>query len=40
MPNHRTTDRKALKYPARYTYRVATHNDRIESLENGEVTFR
>jgi Putative transposase/Transposase zinc-binding domain len=31
---------QSLKYLARYTYRVAISNDRIESLENGEVTFR
>ena len=31
---------QALKYLARYTYRVAISNERIESLEDGEVTFR
>ncbi len=31
---------QALKYLARYTYRVAISNDRIESLEDGQVTFR
>lgn len=31
---------QSLKYLARYTYRVAISNDRIESLENGQVTFR
>ena len=30
----------ALKYLARYTYRVAIANNRLESLENGRVTFR
>jgi hypothetical protein len=29
-----------LKYLARYTYRVAISNDRIESLTDGQVTFR
>jgi hypothetical protein len=31
---------QALKYLARYTYRVAISNERIESLENDQVTFR
>jgi hypothetical protein len=31
---------QALKYLARYTYRVAISNDRIESLADGQVTFR
>jgi hypothetical protein len=31
---------QVLKYLARYTYRVAISNDRIESIENGQVTFR
>jgi predicted RNA-binding Zn-ribbon protein involved in translation (DUF1610 family) len=31
---------QALKYLARYTCRVAISNDRIESLANGQVTFR
>jgi hypothetical protein len=31
---------QALKYLARYTYRVAISNERIESLEGGHVTFR
>jgi hypothetical protein len=31
---------QALKYLARYTYRVAISNDRIESLVDGQVTFR
>jgi predicted RNA-binding Zn-ribbon protein involved in translation (DUF1610 family) len=31
---------QALKYLARYTYRVAISNERIESLENDRVTFR
>jgi hypothetical protein len=31
---------QSLKYLARYTYRVAISNDRIESLEGGQVTFR
>jgi hypothetical protein len=31
---------QALKYLARYTYRVAISNDRIESLAEGQVTFR
>ena len=31
---------QALKYLARYTYRVAISNDRIESLTDGQVTFR
>jgi hypothetical protein len=31
---------KLLEYLARYTYRVAITNDRIESYENGRVTFR
>jgi hypothetical protein len=31
---------QSLKYLARYTYRVAISNDRIESLEDGQVTFR
>ncbi|MFN0054692.1 MAG: transposase, partial [Planctomycetales bacterium] len=31
---------RMLKYLARYTYRVAIANDRIESIENGQVTFR
>jgi putative transposase/transposase-like zinc-binding protein len=31
---------QALKYLARYTYRVAISNERIESLDDGQVTFR
>jgi len=31
---------QALKYLARYTYRVALSNDRIESLVDGQITFR
>jgi hypothetical protein len=31
---------QSLKYLARYTYRVAISNERIESLENDQVTFR
>jgi hypothetical protein len=31
---------QSLKYLARYTYRVAISNERIESLQNGQVTFR
>jgi hypothetical protein len=31
---------QVLKYLARYTHRVAISNERIESLENGQVTFR
>ncbi len=31
---------QALKYLARYTYRVAISNERIESLEDDQVTFR
>jgi hypothetical protein len=31
---------QALKYLARYTYRVAISNDRIESLIDGQITFR
>jgi len=31
---------KALKYLAPYIYRVAITNNRIETLENGQVTFR
>src|SRR6185312_12526806 len=31
---------QSLKYLARYTYRVAISNDRIESLTDGQVTFR
>ncbi len=31
---------QALKYLARYTYRVAISNDRIESLADGVITFR
>lgn len=31
---------KLLEYLARYTYRVAITNDRIESYENHQVTFR
>jgi hypothetical protein len=30
----------ALKYLARYTYRVAISNERIESLQDSHVTFR
>jgi hypothetical protein len=30
---------QSLKYLARYTYRVAISNERIESLEDGQVTF-
>ena len=32
--------RQVLDYLARYTHRVALSNDRIESLEDGTVTFR
>jgi hypothetical protein len=31
---------QALKYLARYTYRVAISNDRLESLVDGQITFR
>lgn len=31
---------QSLKYLARYTYRVAISNERIESLQDGQVTFR
>jgi hypothetical protein len=31
---------QALKYLARYTYRVAISNERIESVDDGQVTFR
>ena len=31
---------QSLRYLARYTYRVAISNERIESLEDGQVTFR
>jgi hypothetical protein len=31
--------RRVLKYLARYTHRVAISNQRIQSLENGRVTF-
>ena len=31
---------KILKYLARYVHRVAISNDRLESIENGEVIFR
>jgi integrase len=31
---------QSLKYLARYTYRVAISNERIESLEDGQITFR
>jgi hypothetical protein len=31
---------KILKYLARYAHRIAITNDRLESLANGEVTFR
>jgi hypothetical protein len=31
---------QVLKYLARYTHRVAISNERIESLEDGQVTFR
>jgi len=31
---------QSLKYLARYTYRVAISNERIESLEEGQITFR
>jgi hypothetical protein len=31
---------QSLKYLARYTYRVAISNERIESVEDGQVTFR
>jgi hypothetical protein len=31
---------QVLKYLALYTHRVAISNERIESLENGQVTFR
>jgi hypothetical protein len=30
----------ALKYLAPYIYRIAITNNRIEKLENGQVTFR
>jgi len=29
-----------LKYLARYTYRVAISNDRLESIDDGQITFR
>jgi hypothetical protein len=29
-----------LKYLARYTYRMAISNDRLESIDKGQVTFR
>jgi putative transposase/transposase-like zinc-binding protein len=32
--------KKLLEYLSRYVYRVAITNDRIESYENGQVTFR
>jgi hypothetical protein len=32
--------RQCHSYLARYTYRVAISNERIESLEDGQVTFR
>jgi hypothetical protein len=32
--------RQALKYLARYVFRVAISNSRLERIENGEVTFR
>jgi hypothetical protein len=32
--------KQSLKYPARYTDRVAISNERIESLEDGQITFR
>jgi hypothetical protein len=38
-PPHNGPD-QALKYLARYTYRVAISNERIESLAEGQVTFR
>jgi hypothetical protein len=31
---------QVLKYLARYTYRVAISNERIESIDNGQVIFR
>ena len=31
---------QVLKYLPRYTHRVAISNDRLVSLENGQVTFR
>ena len=31
---------QSLKYLARYTYRVAISNERLESLEDGQITFR
>jgi hypothetical protein len=31
---------QVLKYLARYTHRVAISNERIESVEDGQVTFR
>jgi Putative transposase/Transposase zinc-binding domain len=31
---------QSLKYLARYTYRVAISNERIESLDDGQITFR
>jgi len=31
---------QALKYLARYTYRVAISNDRLEALVDGQITFR
>lgn len=31
---------QVLKYLARYTYRVAISNDRLESIDDGQVTFR
>jgi hypothetical protein len=38
-PPHNGSE-QALKYLARYTYRVAISNERIESLDDGQVTFR
>jgi len=32
--------RQALKYLARYTHRVAIANSRLESIDNGQITFR
>ena len=33
-------DRQVLNYLARYIFRVAISNSRLERLENGQVTFR
>ncbi|NLG41965.1 MAG: IS91 family transposase [Phycisphaerae bacterium] len=39
-PSNDRDPQQALKYLARYTYRVAISNDRIESIDRGQVTFR